>query len=107
MTRRPPASTRTGTLFPSTTLVRSLHAGWRRRQGLAGVRPPATVVARLFLARHLFGTHRVEFFLAGVAVVRRAGIEHLLHDRLVTVEALRLVDLIEVGLQAKIGRAHV
>src|SRR3546814_13264047 len=44
MTRRPPRSTRTDTLFPYTTLFRSLRADHRRRQRRDGQHPHVLVV---------------------------------------------------------------
>src|SRR3546814_14853584 len=47
MIRRPPRSTRTDTLFPYTTLFRSIQAGpaFRRRDGIGfgGARPPVAI----------------------------------------------------------------
>src|SRR3546814_14770912 len=42
MIRRPPRSTRTDTLFPYTTLFRSLPRSWERLQPRALAPPPAT-----------------------------------------------------------------
>src|SRR3546814_9745695 len=58
MIRRPPRSTRTDTLFPYTTLFRSLGAACRGRRagahlGVGGLRPAAVAVpAAVRLSRH-------------------------------------------------------
>src|SRR3546814_14047702 len=50
MNRRPPRSTRTDTLFPFTTLVRSSATAGRRRADRAGGRsPPASAPSRRLL----------------------------------------------------------
>src|SRR3546814_3450551 len=47
MIRRPPRSTRTDTLFPYTTLFRSVPEGLRRNgRSLFHVRPPAQILRR-------------------------------------------------------------
>src|SRR3546814_12736034 len=64
MIRRPPRSTRTDTLFPYTTLFRSVfdwsdmgRSGWQRARATLSLRPvrmaPATLTAHRF---HLFAT---------------------------------------------------
>ncbi|MET3929344.1 hypothetical protein ABIE51_001231 [Lysobacter sp. OAE881] len=50
------------------------------------------VVARLVAGGHGLLAHGFEFFLRLVGVVRGAGGDHLLGDRAVTLQALRLVD---------------
>jgi hypothetical protein len=61
----------------------------------------AAVVARLFLARLLIGAHDVQLFLGAVAVIGRAGLDHLRDDFLVPVETLRLVERPLIVLQSQ------
>src|SRR6202012_3522051 len=59
------------------------------------------VVAPLLAARLLLVLHAVEVVRRAVAVVGRAGREHLADDRLVAIQALHLVDRAFVVLQAQ------
>src|SRR3546814_10886433 len=58
MIRRPPRSTRTDTLFPYTTLFRSVHAARRGRRRLALDRSDSRRLARQ--GRRAEGLHRSE-----------------------------------------------
>src|SRR3546814_15282863 len=86
MIRRPPRSTRTDTLFPDTTLFRSVAAGAARdRRGIGGAAPVEQVVARArhvadHLDRTLTGAARVAAADPWHAVVSFVGLG-LLEDR--------------------------
>src|SRR3546814_1618612 len=74
MIRRPPRSTRTDTLFPYTTLFRSVRpssggvrAQWRQPGGGAG----GALAGRLLRGRHRGGAHRHEVHDAGDPAQRR------------------------------------
>eukprot|EP00825_Cyclidium_porcatum_P048862 TRINITY_DN831_c0_g1_i20.p2 TRINITY_DN831_c0_g1~~TRINITY_DN831_c0_g1_i20.p2 ORF type:complete len:531 (+),score=22.41 TRINITY_DN831_c0_g1_i20:590-2182(+) len=73
----------------------------RSRQVLARFRAPATVIARLFLLRFLFGAQGIELFTRRVAVIRAAIGEHLLDDFLVALHALHLVERAFVMFQSQ------
>src|SRR3546814_12686832 len=64
MIRRPPRSTRTDTLFPYTTLFRSLqaHHAWRRQAH-------CLVLAGGAHVGELLGLHRVDFEVVAAAVL--------------------------------------
>src|SRR3546814_19308646 len=97
MLRRPPRSTRTDTLFPYTTLFRSVRETWRCRQ-------PDQVVA---MGRNaLFGIDGANFMksIQRVAPVRISG---LIHE----MQGLRIAhpprEQFQRKASEKIGRAHV
>src|SRR3546814_3225738 len=110
MIRRPPRSTRTDTLFPYTTLSRSLFLGqgqhgtataFRAAQaqvvpaqgfGDATIHDPAVVVEQFLAGRDVAQGDDVHLLSAGVFLSFAIG-------------AVRVVD--PAGIVAPIGRAHV
>src|SRR3546814_18387528 len=92
MTRRPPRSTRTDTLFPYSTLFRSRAVAVERSfrsRGDVGADQPRHAVARQLLAHHAVAGAEVEHALAVevVAVLRQHLVQQLCEE--------------------EIGRAHV
>ena len=87
-----PCTTSSTTVAPSSGFAKRTTGG----RPLAGARtlavPAAAVVARLFLGELLAGAHRVEIFLAAIAVVGRAGLDHVRDHFFIAIETLRLVE---------------
>src|SRR3546814_2191940 len=107
MIRRPPRSTRTDTLFPYTTLFRSLR-------GAAGGGPAEPVVARAPHQRAIAAPLRPRFAGVGTGELgQRAGrqvahedvaVAHEGHARAPRID--HLLFAVDAG-QREIGRAHV
>src|SRR3546814_14521781 len=108
MIRRPPRSTRTDTLFPYTTLVRSLEfvlqpGANAAEVGAERVDPlPPRVVTRPLLERAVVDRKRAEVVddLAVGAAQRRAEIDHVDHAGGISIETdrdVRLRDVIAFG----------
>src|SRR3546814_18190082 len=57
MIRRPPRSTRTDTLFPYTTLFRSLHCLSSCQEATAPIAPDAAVIASMRPGKHSGASH--------------------------------------------------
>ena len=77
------------------------RAGWWGRQRLAGLRAPGAVITRLEAPGAQLLAHVVELFRCCVAVVGRAGGEHLGNHRLVALHALHLVERAFIVRQAQ------
>src|SRR3546814_15108409 len=107
MIRRPPRSTRTDTLFPYTTLFRSLRADDRHR--LAAVVTPIAAVALLVEAREV-GAVVADGALAEPALVHVHGIlGDALHQQDRQVAARQQPQQLHLAVphHLEIGRAHV
>src|SRR3546814_6631497 len=71
MSRRPPRSTRTDTLFPYTTLFRSRRdAIWRRELGIDDDTPVIGFLGRLVMEKGL------DVFADTIDALRRRGVPH-------------------------------
>ena len=80
--------------FAIETILEADHRCHARRRGFAlrVLGPPATVVARLLAASALSFAHRIEVFLARVAMIGLALANQLLRDLGIALETVHLID---------------